>query len=52
MSVGVELMMGIRKGDIIKVSLKTRPMFEALEDRESFIEGEIYTLVVRCIRSG
>lgn len=44
--------MGIRKGDIIKVSLKARPMFQALEDVESFNEGQIYNLLVRCIKSG
>lgn len=44
--------MRMRKSGIIKVSIKTKPMFEALENRESLVEGEIYTLVVRCMRSG
>ena len=44
--------MGINEGDIIKVSLKTRPMFQALEDTEFFTEGAIYNLLVKCIRSG
>lgn len=44
--------MGIKKGDIIKVSLKERPMFQALEDTASFTEGVTYHLVVKCIRGG
>ena len=49
---GSLVLMGVKRGDIIKVALRTRPMFQALEDVESFKEGQIYNLLVRCIKSG
>ena len=47
---GIKKRVGVNTGAIIKVSLKARQMFQASRDMESFVEGQIYKLHVRCIK--